>query len=199
MKKTLIALALCAISTSSMAQWSFGVKAGVNSSTVSKPLEEVIDAHHRWGVLIGGMASYQLNRDFDLQGELFYAKRGFKTDIYVDLSEEAKPKDWYFDLHYIDMPIMLKYHPLGSIVYAEMGPQVGYLIDSKNEIKDYDEETNIDDNTNKLDFGFVGGVGVDVTQHLSVGARYYLGLTKSWKGFDGGKNRSFEFSVGYWF
>lgn len=200
MRKILFALALCAISTSGMAQWRFGVKVGVDNNGISNPLKDAFDTHHRWGVLGGAMAQWQMSRDLCLQGELLYAQRGFKTEVYVGMDEDSQAKDWNFSFHYIDLPVTVRYRPFDSIVYLEAGPQVGYLVDSGDKIKDYDYDgQTLESHTNKVDFGLVGGIGADVTEHFSVGARYYHGLTKSWKNFDGGKNRSLELSVGYWF
>ncbi len=87
----------------------------------------------------------------------------------------------------------------GKVAYDEAGPQVSLLVDSNNDIADYDEDVKFDTNTNKVDFGLVGGIGADLTSHISADLRYYHGLIKSWKEFDGTKNRSIELSVGYWF
>ena len=205
-KKFLIISALfCGMSLHSMTQWSFGLKAGIGYNKVSNPLSNSFDfdANHQWGLMAGAMAAYQLNQQFDIQGELYYAHRGFTTDIYVDMNTD-KAHDWNFNLHYLCLPILVKYHPFGSIVYVEAGPQVSLLVDSNNDVADYEEDVKFDTNTNKVDFGLVGGIGADLTSHVTADLRYYHGLTKTWKGFnwkgfDGGKNRSIELSVGYWF
>ncbi len=201
MKKSVLFVVMClAISTKGLAQWNFGVKAGVNYSTQHSPVSSVFDGSHRWGPQVGVMTSYTLSSSFELQGELLYARRGFKTDVYVDM-DDSKAHDWNFSFHYLNLPVLAKYHPFDKIAYIEAGPQLGYLIDSGNKVKGVDlgDEAALKPKYNKIDFGFVGGIGADLGDHFNVDVRYYYGLTHTQKDYDKGENRSWELSVGYWF
>lgn len=63
-----IILGLCfsmAATVPTYAQWSFGIKAGINSSTVSI---KNWDNKQKIGFLAGGVVTYQLSEHFDLQG-----------------------------------------------------------------------------------------------------------------------------------
>lgn len=71
------------------------------------------DNKQKVGLLAGGVVTYELSEQFNLQGELFYANRGFKTDIYVDVSD-ARPHDWKFSLSYLNLPLLLKWYPVGQ-------------------------------------------------------------------------------------
>ena len=198
MKKTLLITMMCCLVTMSVrAQWSFGVKAGLNFSSMSNPLNKMFDTNNRLGPMVGTMTNLQLSSCFDLQGELYYARRGFKTDIYVDFDDN--PHNWNFSYHYINLPILLKYHPFGKMLFLEAGPQLGYLLDDSNKIENYDEAVKNEFDSNKIDFGLVGGIGADLSRHFSVDMRYYLGLTNNMEKPEKGKNRSLEVSVGYWF
>ena len=200
MKKTLLITMMCCIgSLCAQAQWSFGVKAGATYSTMGDPLSKTVDieANHRLGPVAGLMAALKLNDDFSLQGEIDYARRGFKTDLYVDMANSKR--DWNFSFHYIDLPILLQYRLFGKPLYLELGPKLGYLIDSSSNIEDYDEDVSFNYDTNKMDFGLVGGIGVDISDHISGDIRYYHGLTNATKSPGKGKHHGFEISIGYWF
>lgn len=196
-----IILGLCfsmAATVPTYAQWSFGIKAGINSSTVSI---KNWDNKQKIGFLAGGVVTYQLSEHFDLQGELLYANRGYKTDIYLEISDK-NPHDWKFSLSYLNLPVLLKWYPIGQGVYVEAGPQLGYMLDNSNSIKDWpkDEprETSADGSYNRLDFGLVGGIGYSFNMGLFVNLRYDLGLTNVLKECTS-KQRAWEFSVGYMF
>ena len=85
------------------------------------------------------------------------------------------------------------------MLFLEAGPQLGYLLDDSNKIENYDEAVKNEFDSNKIDFGLVGGIGADLSRHFSVDMRYYLGLTNNMEKPEKGKNRSLEVSVGYWF
>ena len=182
----------------SYAQWSFGVKAGVACSTVDI---KHWDNKQKVGLLAGGVVSYELSEQFDLQGELFYANRGYKTDIYLEVSDK-NPHDWKFSLSYLNLPLLLKWYPIGQGVYVEAGPQVGYLRDNSNDIEGWPKDESLDQNPwgdyKRWDFGLVGGIGYSFNMGLFVDVRYDLGLTNVLKECTS-KQRAWEFSVGYMF
>lgn len=199
LKRIILGLCFCmAAVVPSYAQWSFGVKAGVASSTV--------DIKHwgnkqKVGLLAGGVVSYELSEHFDLQGELFYANRGYKTNIYLEVSDE-NPHDWKFSLSYLNLPLLLKWYPIGQGVYVEAGPQVGYLLDNSNDIEGWPKDETLDQNPwgdyKRWDFGLVGGIGYSFNMGLFVDVRYDLGLTNVLKEAKS-KQRAWEFTVGYMF
>lgn len=182
------------------AQWNLGVKAGVGITT--QRMGSSWDNNKKVGLLAGAFAAYELNDHFDLQGELYYANRGFKTDVYLETSATS-PSDWVFTYHYLCLPLMLKYFPTGKTVYIAAGPHLGYLLDYKNDIKDWpknEPRENLDwqEACNRVDFGLSAGIGAIVCKDIIVDVRYNLGLTnaiKNWKC----KNRGLEVSVGYMF
>lgn len=195
-----IILGLCcsmAATVPTYAQWSFGIKAGINSSTVSI---KNWDNKQKIGFLAGGVVTYQLSEHFDLQGELLYANRGYKTDIYLEISDK-NPHDWKFSLSYLNLPVLLKWYPIRHGVYVEAGPQLGYMLDNSNSIKDWPKDEpreTSNDSYKRWDFGIVGGIGYSFNMGLFVDLRYDLGLTNVLK--EGkSKQRAWEFSVGYMF
>lgn len=199
MKRIILGLCFCMTAVvQSHAQWSFGVKVGIASTTVDI---KNWDNNHKTGLLAGGVATYKLSEQFDLQGELFYANRGFKTDIYLEVSD-TNPHDWKFSLSYLNLPLLLKWFPTDLGIYVEAGPQVGYLLDNSNDIEGWPKDESLDQNPwgdyQKWDFGFVGGIGYAFNNGLFVDVRYDLGLTNVLKEIKS-KQRAWELSVGYMF
>lgn len=60
-------------STALWAQWSFGVKGGLNAS---KMKWEAMDPKFKIGAQVGGFVTYHLNEEWSLQTELLYALQG---------------------------------------------------------------------------------------------------------------------------
>lgn len=199
--KRLIIIACCLLAFVPIkAQWDFGIKGGVGSTT--QQMGSHWDTKNKLGLLAGGLVTYGLGDHFDLQGELYYANRGFKTDIWLDFNA-SKSSDWYFTYHYLCMPVMLKYFPMKKGFYAAVGPHIAYLLDYKNDIKDWPaneprERLDWESGCNRIDVGLSASLGVILNNGIFVDARYNLGLTDALK--DGeSKNRGFELSVGYFF
>lgn len=201
-KRMMAVLCLCIIATlPARSQWRFGVKAGLASTTVNM---KDCENSRKLGLLAGGVATCTLSSSFDLQGELFYANRGFKTDIYLE-TDDTKAHDWTFSQSYLNMPLLLKWFPTGHGVYVEAGPQVGYLLDSDNDIEGWPKGEPRDElgwkkAYRRWDFGLVGGIGAMLNNRAFVDVRYNLGLTSmmkepalSWK------HRAWELSLGFMF
>lgn len=196
-----IILGLCfsmAATVPTYAQWSFGIKAGITSSTVSN---KYWDNKQKIGLLAGGVVTYELNEHFDLQGELYYANRGYKTEVYTEVSDQ-KPHDWKSSLSYLNLPVLLKWFPMGQGVYVEAGPQLGYMLDISNDREGWPKNEPLDqdlqENYKRWDFGIVGGIGFLFPNGLFADIRYDLGLTDVFKEAKS-KQRAWEFSVGYMF
>ena len=196
-----IILGLCfsmAATVPTYAQWSFGIKAGITSSTVSN---KYWDNKQKIGLLAGGVVTYELNEHFDLQGELYYANRGYKTEVYTEVSDQ-KPHDWKSSLSYLNLPVLLKWFPMGQGVYVEAGPQLGYMLDISNDREGWPKNEPLDqdlqENYKRWDFGIVGGIGFLFPNGLFADIRYDLGLTDVFKEAKS-KQRAWEFSVGYIF
>ncbi len=199
LKRIILGLCLCmAAVVPSHAQWGFGVKAGITSSTVSN---KYWDNKQKIGLLAGGVVTYELNEHFDLQGELYYANRGYKTEVYTEVSDQ-KPHDWKSSLSYLNLPVLLKWFPMGQGVYVEAGPQLGYMLDISNDREGWPKNEPLDqdlqENYKRWDFGIVGGIGFLFPNGLFADIRYDLGLTAVFKEAKS-KQRAWEFSVGYMF
>ncbi|WP_462317609.1 porin family protein [Marinilabilia sp.] len=196
MKKALfiVAVMLLSISTVSVAQVKFGVKAGVNIANVSGDDAENMDS--RLAPVFGVFANVALSESLSFQPELLYSMKGAKESMSMegmDIESTAK-------LSYIDIPLMLKYNISGGF-NLQAGPQLGLLLSADNEMEAGGESETMDikDELKGMDFGFNIGAGYDFGS-LGVDVRYNLGLSNIADYEDGDlKNTGVQIGVSYAF
>lgn len=159
----------------------FGVKGGLNFSTVSGDNTENIDyvTSYHFGVV----SEIPLSEKFSFQPEVLYSRQGysFNNDVVA--------------LNYLNIPLMAKYYVTKGLS-VEAGPQIGFLLSAKN------EKIDVKDAFKTVDFGVNFGVGYKLENGLNFGARYNLGLTDiNDVDNSSGKNKNgvFQISVGYFF
>lgn len=187
-----IALAMAFVfAVPAQAQLKFGVKAGLNVSKVSISGAD-LDSKNRTGFFVGPMAEFTLPIvGLGIDAALLYDNKSVKVE------SESK------NLHYIDIPINVKYTiGLGSLasVYGATGPQFSYNIGNKKW-----HGVDLDDS----DFSWNIGAGVKLLGHLQVGYNYNiaLGNTAEFKETDAMgkidkikmKNNTHQISVAYMF
>ncbi|TDW46612.1 outer membrane protein with beta-barrel domain [Flavobacterium sp. 270] len=159
----------------------FGVKGGLNFSTVSGDNTENIDYVTSYN--IGVVSEIPLSEKFSFQPEILYSRQGysFNNDVVA--------------LNYLNVPLIGKYY-ITKGFSVEAGPQIGFLLSAKN------EKVNVKDSFNTFDFGVNFGLGYKLENGLNFGARYNLGLTDI-NNIEGSssknKNGVFQISVGYFF
>ncbi|MFV5695079.1 porin family protein [Flavobacterium sp. LB3P122] len=166
MKKTiLVAVLLFAVSSTMQAQLvKFGIKAGlnyanqtgtditINSGNYNK---DAITSYHA-----GIVAEIKLMDSFSIQPELLYSTQGA---TYKYAATEFKN-----ELGYLSIPVLAKIN-LNKVISLELGPQASFLLSERN---NFDIK-----NANTFDFAVVGGLGLNLTNHFFIQARYGLGLT----------------------
>ncbi|MBQ8737689.1 MAG: porin family protein [Bacteroidaceae bacterium] len=148
------------------AQFKFGVKAGLNVTNPSLS-KEVINADNRNGFFVGPMVEFTVPIvGLGVDAALLYDNKSLK------LENEESGQSVSETLHYIDIPINVKYTiGLGSLasVYAATGPQFSYNIGGKNILKQSYA-------LNKSDFSWNIGAGIKVLRHIQVGYNYNIAL-----------------------
>lgn len=132
----------------------FGIKAGLNSSNFigEESSKSVV------GFQSGFVGELKFNNKIALQPELLYSVQGAK----LELGEAVK-------LHYFEVPIIGKYY-ISNIFCLEAGPYIGFLLAAKQAGQD------VRDLYKTTDFGFDFGGSLTLTDDISVGLRYGLGL-----------------------
>jgi opacity protein-like surface antigen len=204
MKKiTLSIIAVLAFGFTNAQEVKFGVKGGINLSTLTGDIE---NASSKVGFQVGGFAEIKLSDKFSVQPELLYSLQGVKIEESIpEFDLNFKSTD---NLSYLNIPVMAKYY-VAEKFSLEAGPQIGFLLSAKSDFTDIsgDKATSGDidvkDDYKSIDFGVNFGAGFDFTENLSAGLRYNLGLSNIAENVEGEnfkqKNSVFSLSVGYKF
>ncbi|MCC3215025.1 MULTISPECIES: porin family protein [Chryseobacterium] len=197
MKKIFLGLALVAgtfafsqktsTSTASSSPVRFGVKAGLNISTLTEN-----DFNSKAGFYGGLFANIPVAQDFSFQPEVLYNGMGAKIKGTNDIK---------VNLDYISVPLMLQYNALPNL-YVEAGPQFSFLINSK--LKADSNSADAKDLFKGFDFGIGLGAGYYFTDNIGITARYVAGLTDVAKdrpdlSEDKAKNGVFQVGLAYKF
>jgi len=154
-----VLLIVSAVVSAQYADTHFGVKAGLNISSLD--VKDGVDFDSKAGLYLGGLAHMHLSPHFAVQPEVVYSQQGGK---------DGNDK---WNINYVNVPILLEYMA-GNGFRIETGPQLGIKTAAK--IKSGDVEVQNHD-VNTFDFSwpigasyvFAGGIGVDV--------RYNIGIT----------------------
>lgn len=160
------------------AQLAFGIKGGANISNVNG--SDVSGTNSLVGFNAGVYLMLPVAHHVSIQPELVYSGQGFKeTSSGVTTTQHE---------NYINIPVLLKVHFAG--LFAETGPQVGFLTTAKAS----SQGVSVDDKAgfNSADFSWVLGAGVKIpTTPISIDARYNFGLSNIINnGSSGGDNSS---------
>lgn len=208
MKKLILGLAVTA-STLAFAQQTtssnpvtFGVKGGMNVSSLSKD-SGLDDQKSKIGFNAGVFANIPVATSFSIQPEVLYSQYGNKSDFTaLGTKYSASTK-----LDYIAVPVMFQYNALPNL-YLEAGPEFGFMVSAKNKLKnesngDSTTSDNYKDNFNTFNFGIGLGAGYYFTPNLGITARYVAGLTDIAKnrpnGSDAVRNNVFQVGLAYKF
>jgi hypothetical protein len=178
---------LLAFPAVTFAQTEFGVKGGLNVSDVviTNYINPDVESDFRLklglhaGVFIKGM----VNERVGMAAELLYSDKGVNN----------------IHLRYITLPLLIQYK-ITDKVFAELGPEPGYLFSATSEYGNAANTYN-----NKFDLALNAGLVIDMPM-VMVGLRYCIGLFSVRDIEDFGsprneqikyQNRVLQFSIGY--
>lgn len=171
---------------------SFGVKGGLNVSTITNAEEGGVNAKSLIGFHIGFFGEFMISDKFGIQPELLYSSQGVKLE-YAGADGDLK-------LDYINIPIMAKYYVADSFS-LEFGPQIGFITSA--EAKSGGASEDVKDQVKSTDVSLGFGGTYYFAQKFMLGARYNLGLTRIQEDLEPGesesKNSVFQISIGYKF
>jgi hypothetical protein len=169
MKKALLSLLLLAgLHGTTHAQngnLALGVKAGGTlSSFVGAGAKS---DRYTFGYHAGVLANLSLSNHIAFQPELLYSQKGASVEL--DGSSDNRT----YRLHYVDVP--LAFHVNAGGLFFEAGPQVGFLAGAYSKVGS--TSTDIKNNYNVMDFGYLAGLGYQRKRGLGAGLRYNGGFT----------------------
>ena len=157
------------IAVPASAQFSYGLKAGLNVSKASLDWSTV-SSDNQTGFFVGPMVEFTVPLvGVGVDASLLYNNKGMK------LKDVTSGNSFSQTLQYIDIPINLKYtYGLGSIagVFVTTGPQVSFNISSKKlKIADYTLKSS--------EFSWNVGLGAKLLGHLQVAYNYNIAIGKT--------------------
>ncbi|HYH16654.1 MAG TPA: porin family protein [Flavisolibacter sp.] len=170
MRKLLLAAAFVASAAAANAQATFGVKAGLNVSSIkTKAGDESETSDSKVGFNVGGFANVPLSTNFSFAPELVVSTEGG-----VDKGDEWEEKT---NLTYVNVPVLFQYNASGF--FAHTGPQVGFLLAAKSKWEEDGEkgDEDIKKYMKGVNFSWAIGAGYKLPSGLGFNARYNLGLS----------------------
>lgn len=146
-----------------------GVKVQAGLSGINGSDAENLDA----GIMFagGGTALIAMNEKLAIAPELLFSYNTYSSEF--DPGFGVGTIEMNISQMKIDVPVMARFMAT-SMIYAEFGPQVSYLLSNTIEV-DGESESGTD-GMSTLDFGLALGAGAMVSEQIGVGVRYYYGL-----------------------
>lgn len=190
MKKLLLSLvAVLCMATVSAQNLSWGVKAGVNMSSIRG--NGVSDVKYKADFVGGIFVEYQTCNWFSVSGEVLYSGQGYKSHLF--------DFDYTEDLSYINVPILANFYVTRGLA-LKTGLQPGFLVGSK--ARTGGSSTIEDGLTGLQTFNLAMPVGIsyELNCGLLFDFRYNIDLTRINKYGDGNAyNSTFALTVGWKF
>lgn len=180
-KRIIAVLVACvAIVAPASAQFSFGIKAGAKINQIPETVSgfEWDDCSGFTGGVMGEFMFPIIGLGVD--ASLMYVYAPLKTDFEVMDKDIAEVNSYN---HYLEIPINLKYKlsipAVEKIVapYIFTGPSFAFLLSGKSldgTVMSYFEQ-------NPVDIAWNLGIGIELFNHLQIGASYGWGLSNTYK------------------
>ena len=156
----ILLLSLTILAKAQSADTHFGLKAGLNISSLD--VKDGVDFDSKAGFHIGGLAHVHLSPHFGIQPEIVYSEQG------------GQDGDEKWKINYLNVPVLFQYMT-GSGFRLQTGPQLGFAVSSK--IKTGDIEQNIKDDVNTVDVSWSLGASYLFPEAIGIDARYNIGIT----------------------
>lgn len=166
MKKILFTILTITILTTSYAQVNFGIRGGLNLSDYSH-----LDSDKKTDFYFGVLLSVKLGDLYTLQPEFTYSKEGTKLNgNYNRINSNT------IDAAFFSASVINKFNVVDR-VHIAFGPYFDIRMD---EYVDYNNRNDnnyyYDSATNAVDIGFIIGMGYDITESLTLDARFKYGF-----------------------
>ena len=164
--KTLVIVFLAGVCcVRAQAQIQVGLKAGANFSTLTG--SGASGATKKVGFQGGVLVGIPLAGALSLQPEVNYSAQGAKANV--------SGESFTLMQNYLNVPVLVKYeHESG--LFAETGPQIGFLMSAK--ASEGGNSEDVKSSYQSTDFSWAFGLGYQLKSlNAGIDARYNLGLT----------------------
>lgn len=178
MKKVIILAIGLFAATAASAQIRLGVKAGLNVPNIIKD-----DGNNDFKTKVNPGFNAGVTLDIPLitglafTPELLYATKGYKAEtLFGDFTQTT---------HFIDIPILASINLGGSGLNLVVGPQVSFLLSTKNKFESgfgTAEQEIIEDKSDRFKKSLVGGLigfRYDINEKIDIHGRYALDFQKN--------------------
>jgi Outer membrane protein beta-barrel domain len=181
MKKLIAAIALFFIAYTNANAQSVAFKAGyTHSDIIVSPEPANIftpkETFHA-GIVVKDI---KLTDKIGLQPELLYSMQGFKVAGVGNVG-----------IHYLSVPLLVTF-PVTQGLELQVGPQVSYMVNSRVGVVSDLFSITYNGIFHDIDAGAVAGMEYKASENVSIGGRYYLGMTNVNKDFSLGNNKNFS-------
>lgn len=199
MKKVmLLIISLILVTIQGSAQFTAGLKAGLNISKIYYDNSFLNDEiNFEKGMNVGVFGNYFPNDKFGIQAELLYSQQGYKDNTpLTDVGGIPISNGYDFRSHYLNIPVLLNFYPIKRI-YIEAGPQIDVRLGRRYSAgeKEWSDALNESDPKRVMvDFSLAAGIGIRLGKGFSVNARYCHGLLTEALPYN---NRVVQFSIAY--
>jgi hypothetical protein len=154
-----------------------GIKVGYNYARLAGTSMQSFSPGSHNGFMISGFYAPGQGSGVGYRTELIFSRQGFSFD------ENGQMQNIGQD--YIYMPHLTTFS-IGRFVQLQAGMQVGYLISAtktpdQKSSSGSEQETNVTDYMNRIDYGAAGGLEVYPVAGLIIGARYNMSLGNVYK------------------
>lgn len=157
----------------------FGIKAGANLSKLRPndlPSGFDLSTNLKTSFHVGLLANIPLGTGgLAFQPEVLYSGQGSKMNQKTTVGTITTSEKYEQDLHYINVPLMFQFKTVGGF-YVEAGPQVGFLINAKQDGPG-DVEVDNKDSFENMEVSAGAGLGYMTRVGLGIGARYNHGFS----------------------
>ncbi len=173
----------------------YGVKAGLNMSTMSNDMAFDPEFGMGVGFRVGGFLNMRWGQrtENSLPGTGFW---GFQPEIMYS-NQAVKSDAGDVKMNYIAVPLLLKLYPTTALS-IEVGPEFSYLISTSPSTMAVDgAEIKVGD-CKGMNVGATAGLAYDFEMGLTVGARYTYGFTEMGKNLKW-KNSNIQVTIGWIF
>ncbi len=170
-----------------------GIKAGINSSTLSLKDSDIPKVSPIWGANAGLFVVKNISPNLGWQAEALFSQRGAQ--------EDSTPSIGTIRTTFVDVPVTVRFGSTTSNdvhFHAFTGPQFGIKLNAELTDEPLDTSRSLDDEIKSWDLGWTVGAGVEKGR-ASFDLRYTHGLTNLATFSEDGvlKNRTFSFLLGY--
>ena len=177
MRKIALLIALTIFGLTQANAQNFGFKGGYNYSSFNGDVAKDNTLKGLSGFYVGALLELPLGDVISLQPEVIYSRQGAAWEQKKILGEFKKD----LKLDYLNIPVMAKVN-LGPL-FLQGGVQFGFLV-GKPETSSTVNGLRVTEQVDKdayaaFDFGVGAGLGVNLSQHFFVEARYTHSLTNA--------------------